>query len=454
MLSPQMTSTAVAAEKKSNRWLEATPEEQKVAALDDKRTVREREEALLAHARTLQQQHNAHALRALPGEMNNLLEQAPRAKAAKLVRQLVDMLAAVPNTRELQVELCKEQAAWARAQKRTFLRHRVQARLAALHQEGGEHRQCLSLLSTLLHEVKQLDDKLLLVDLHLVESRAHHALRNTPKAKAALTSARTAANAIYVPPSVQSQIDLQSGVLHAEERDFTTAFSYFFEAFEQLHSLNEKQSALRALKYMLMCKVMANQAEEVQPIATSKGGPEYSGRDLDAMKACARASVQRSLKMLDETLSEYAQELKHDVVIGFHIGALHSSLLERNLLRLVEPYSRVEVAHIANLIELPVDRVERKISQMILDSTLDGILDEGNGCLIVHDKQYSDSVYPTALKAIENMGRVVDSLSAKSARAVTGTGGKEQQQKQSSTSNKHESAAPASGPHGGGPPAA
>nr|MBE5727071.1 regulatory particle non-ATPase 6 [Cucujiformia] len=220
---------------------------------------------------------------------------------------------------------------WAKDERRTFLRQSLEARLVALYFDTGMFAEALTLGSILLKELKKLDDKNLLVEVQLLESKTYHALSNLPKARAALTSARTTANSIYCPPKMQAALDLQSGILHAaDEKDFKTAYSYFYEAFEGFDSV-ESSKALVALKYMLLSKIMLNSPEEVQQIVSGKLAIKYAGKDIDAMKAVAQASHKRSLADFQLAVKEFKHELEDDVIVRAHLGTLYDNMLEQNL---------------------------------------------------------------------------------------------------------------------------
>ncbi|KAL4222781.1 26S proteasome non-ATPase regulatory subunit 11 [Mactra antiquata] len=378
--------------------------------LNSDESVKVKEQAILELGALLAQTKQAEELAGLIKFTRPFLGMVSKAKAAKLVRALVDLFLDMEAGTGKEVDLCRECIDWAKDEKRTFLRQALEARLIALYFETKKYQEALLLTSTLLRELKKLDDKALLVEVQLLESKIYHALSNLPKARAALTSGRTTANGIYCPPKLQAALDKQSGILHAaEERDFKTAYSYFYEAFEGYDSIDSPK-AIVALKYMLLMKIMLNTAEEVQVIVSGKLALKYSGPEVEAMKSIAVASHKRSLAEFQKTLVSYKSQLEDDPIVSAHLKTLYDNLLEQNLCRIIEPFSKVQVQHIANLIKLPVANVEKKLSQMILDRKFHGILDQGAGVLVVFDETEADKTYETALETIQDMGKVVDAL--------------------------------------------
>ncbi|SJX62905.1 probable 26S proteasome non-atpase regulatory subunit Rpn6 [Sporisorium reilianum f. sp. reilianum] len=378
------------------------------SATDDAQ-LKEQESALLRLGQLYRDTKDADALAETVRSSRTFMSSIAKAKTAKLVRTLIDYFEGIPGSQQTQIQVAKENAEWAKSEKRIFLKQNLETKLIGLYFENKNYREALPLIDTLLRELKKLDDKMILTEVHLLESKVNHAISNLPKAKAALTSARTAANSIYCPPTLQAQLDMQAGVLHAEDKDYTTAYSYFFETLEGF-ALQDDARAPLALKYMLLCKIMLNLSEDVNSIISGKHATKYAGRDVEAMKAVAQAHEDRSLEGFELALRTYKEELSNDPIVKNHLSALYDTLLEQNLLRVIEPYSRVEIAHIAKEVRQPVREVELKLSQMILDKVFHGILDQGAGCLVVYDQPVEDKTYQVTLDTLKHVGNVVDSL--------------------------------------------
>ncbi|NXA13165.1 PSD11 ATPase, partial [Sapayoa aenigma] len=379
---------------------------------NDEEAVQVKEQSILELGSLLAKTGQAEELGGLLKYVRPFLNSISKAKAARLVRSLLDLFLDMEAATGQEVDLCLECIEWAKSEKRTFLRQALEMWFVRVLVQSRLQSCCPSPLSgsQLLRELKKMDDKALLVEVQLLESKTYHALSNLPKARAALTSARTTANAIYCPPKLQAALDMQSGIIHAaEEKDWKTAYSYFYEAFEGNDSIDNPK-AITALKYMLLCKIMLNSPEDVQALVSGKLALRYAGRQTEALKCVAQASKNRSLADFEKALTDYKVELRDDPIINTHLAKLYDNLLEQNLIRVIEPFSRVQIEHISSLIKLSKAEVERKLSQMILDKKFHGILDQGEGVLIIFDEPPVDKTYEAALETIQNMSKVVDSL--------------------------------------------
>lgn len=105
----------------------------------------------------------------------------PKARTAKIVRNILNIVAAVPDSLAVQVDLCQDIIEWCKLEKRTFLRQRIESKLAALYLEQREPSKALEVIDRLLPELRKLGDKQMLTEVHLTEAGTYHALQNIPK---------------------------------------------------------------------------------------------------------------------------------------------------------------------------------------------------------------------------------------------------------------------------------
>ncbi|EFO18823.2 hypothetical protein LOAG_09671 [Loa loa] len=335
------------------------------------------------------------------------------AKAAKLIRNLIDCCLKIGRNSDFKLTLCMEYIQWAKQKNRIFLRYMLEVRLMRLLNDIGRHMDVLTMSAKLRNELKKVESKDIQLEVHLEESKAAFALNNLNRFRTALVAARTIAGSLYIDTKLQAQLDMESGILNmAEDRDFKTAFSYFYEAFENFDTNEEKVNARKALKYMCLAKIMLNEETEVGSLLSSKLATKYSGRDLDAMRDIATAFENRSLQNYYKATEKYNVELQSDFIIRRYIDSLADTVLEKHISHAIEPYSIIEMATLAKNIHIPVKRIEKKLAQMILDKKFQGIIDQQDGTLALynfpHDIQMKTFI--ASVEVIRGLSQTIDEI--------------------------------------------
>lgn len=132
-----------------------------------------------------------------------------------------------------------------------------------------------------------------------------------------------------------------SGLISADEKDYKTAYSYFYETFEGYRSMNEFEYAGYAFKFMLFSKIMDRLSQDALQLINSAISLKFQNRHIEAMKEVALASKNQNLLQFSKCATTYERELMDDFVIRRHFNLLYNHLLEDNLKKIILPYSEV-----------------------------------------------------------------------------------------------------------------
>ena len=294
------------------------------------------------------------------------------------------------------------------------MKSKIQTRLAEVYYIHENYSKALDICSKVIYDLKRYEDNLGLIQLLLLESKIYYATNGISKAKASLTSVKTLITKVYVEPKLQANIDMHAGILAAYEKDFNLAYSYFFEAFDVFNIPNKKKrnKGLRAFEYMILCKIIGGHLDEVNNVVLSKQGKNYYGPEVEALRSIEAAVKEKSIKLLEDNIEKNKQYFQ-DRVIKFHINNLHNDLLEKNLIKIIKPYSVVEIDFVAKSIGLNYQDVLNKLRQMILDKKINGILDQGKGSLIIYEVDMTNPYLDNSIKTFKNLEKIVEALDNK-----------------------------------------
>ncbi|CEF64350.1 26S proteasome non-ATPase regulatory subunit 11 [Strongyloides ratti] len=242
------------------------------------------------------------------------------------------------------------------------------------------YRNVVRSAKRIIHTLKIMSVNDILIEIYLEESIAYYCLKNYMKAKAALMNAKTLSNASNLEPVIQSKLDMHSGAIFLIEKEYHTAFSYFYEALESYDGNNKKKEAIQAIQYLCLTKLMINKPDEVKNFISSKFGIKYYGEELYCMEQMANAVAKKCVKLFDTAAKNYPS-FQDDVVMKSSLKHLYNFMFDQDILRIIKPYSFVEIDFIATKIGLASNKIEQRLCTMIIDGQIEGKINHDNRSL-------------------------------------------------------------------------
>ncbi|PAV76104.1 hypothetical protein WR25_21572 [Diploscapter pachys] len=209
-------------------------------------------------------------------------------------------------------------------------------------------------------------------------------------------------------------------------------------ALEDYRQLGDHAEAIRAVKYMCLCKILTDGAAVVPAMLSTKETTAYSGPSISAVKQLAKAFEERSLKMYNEAIEVYKAELVEDPVVDRQQQALKDKMIQKEISRILEPYNEVELSYVARKVRLSKGLVEKTIATMILDKTFRGCIDQQAETVIIHDEPEPVGIYKQAAVMISTMNTTVDNLYTYATRAPKVEGKEKKPDKKKAGDKKQE----------------
>jgi len=173
------------------------------------------------------------------------------------------------------------------------------------------------------------------------------------------------------------------GKMHLREGEYNNAHTDFFEAFK---NYDESGSPRRTtcLKYLVLANMLMK--SDINPFDSQEAKPYKNDPDITAMTRLVNAYQNDDIVAFEKIVSTNRTIIMQDPFIREHIEDLLKNVRTNLLIKLIKPYTRINISYISAELNVEAEEVENLLVSCILDKTIKGHIDQIKDVLYIERK--------------------------------------------------------------------
>ncbi|KAL2911996.1 COP9/signalosome complex subunit Csn2 [Polyrhizophydium stewartii] len=233
----------------------------------------------------------------------------------------------------------------------------------------------------------------LLLEIFALEIQMYTETKNNKKLKSVYQQCLNVKSAISH-PRIMGVIRECGGKMHMGEAEWEKSQTDFFEAFKSYDEAGSPQR-IQCLKYLVLANMLAE--SQINPFDSQETKPYKNDPQIVAMTNLVNAFQRKEITEFERILKTNRATIMDDAFIRTYIDGVLKSIRMQVLVKLLKPYTRMELAFISKQLNVPTTEVEDLLVNLILDNRIAGKIDQINQRIEL-DQESSNNQYAAMQK--------------------------------------------------------
>jgi len=224
-----------------------------------------------------------------------------------------------------------------------------------------------------------------LVDIYALEIQMHIETKNNKKLKELYHRALDIKSAIPH-PRIMGIIRECGGKMNMREKEWEKAYNDFFESFKNYDEAGSPNK-IKCLKYLVLANMLM--LSSINPFDSTEAKPYKNDAEILAMTNLVGAYERSDIKAFEKILKENKKTILDDPFIRDYIDDLLKNIRTQVLLKILTPYTKIRIQFLAAELNISSKEVEDLMVALILDSKIQGRIDQVNQLLELESSKSS-----------------------------------------------------------------